>query len=89
MKNLDLQIKNNKTNYDANILYKNTGVPTQPIDTRTYAEKHADIAQLKVVLRSELRTLLDDNVITQVFRELTDEQIPFLAGMAPALIVEL
>jgi len=30
MKNLDLQIKNNKTNYDANILYKNTGVPTQP-----------------------------------------------------------
>lgn len=89
MKNLDLQIKNNKTNYDANILYKQTGVPTQPIDNRTYAEKHADIAQLKVVLRSELRKLLDDNVITQVFRELTDEQIQFLAGMAPALIAEL
>lgn len=89
MKNLDLQIKNNKTNYDANILYKQTGVPTQPLDTRTYAEKHADIAQLKVVLRSELRTLLDDNVITQVFRELNDEQIQFLAGMAPALIAEL
>jgi len=89
MKNLDLQIKNNKTNYDANILYKQTGVPTQPLDTRTYAEKHADIAQLKVVLRSELRTLLDDNVITQVFRELSDEQIQFLAGMAPALIAEL
>jgi hypothetical protein len=68
MKNLDLQIKNNKTNYDANILYKNTGVPTQPLDTRTYAEKHADIAQLKVSLRSELRILLDDNVITEVLR---------------------
>lgn len=89
MKNLDLQIKNNKTNYDANILYKNTGVPTQPLDTRTYAEKHADIAQLKVSLRSELRILLDDNVITQVFRELNDEQIQFLAGIAPALIAEL
>lgn len=89
MKNLDLQIKNNKTNYDANILYKNTGVPTQPLDTRTYAEKHADIAQLKVSLRGELRILLDDNVITQVFRELNDEQIQFLAGIAPALIAEL
>ena len=89
MKNLDLQIKNNKTNYDANILYKNTGVPTQPLDTRTYAEKHADIAQLKVGLRSELRILLDDNVITQVFRDLNDEQIQFLAGIAPALIAEL
>lgn len=89
MKNLDLQIKNNKTNYDANILYKQTGVPTQPIDNRTYAEKHSDIAQLKVVLRSELRKLLDDNVITEVFRELNDEQIQFLAGMAPALIAEL
>lgn len=89
MKNLDIQIKNNKTNYDANILYKNTGVPTQPLDTRTYAEKHADIAQLKVGLRGELRILLDDNVITQVFRDLNDEQIQFLAGMAPALIAEL
>jgi len=89
MKNLNLQIKNNKTNYDANILYKQTGVPTQPLDTRTYAEKHADIAQLKVNLRSELRVLLDDNVISEVLRELNDEQIQFLAGVAPALIAEL
>lgn len=89
MKNLDLQIKNNKTNYDANILYKQTGVPTQPLDTRTYAEKQADIAQLKVNLRSELRILLDDNVIGEVFQELNDEQIQFLAGMATSLIAEL
>ena len=89
MKNLNLQIKNNKTNYDANILYKNTGVPTQPLDTRTYAEKHADIAQLKVNLRSELRVLLDDNVINEVFQELNDEQIQFLAGVATSLIAEL
>jgi hypothetical protein len=89
MKNLDIQIKNNKTNYDANILYKQTGIPTQPLDTRTYAEKHADIAQLKVNLRSELRLLLDDNVIGEVLRELNDDQIQFLAGVAPALIAEL
>ena len=89
MKNLDLQIKNNKTNYDANILYKQTGVPTQPLDTRTYAEKQADIAQLKVNLRSELRILLDDNVISEVFQELNDEQIQFLAGIASSLIAEL
>jgi len=89
MKLLDLQIKNNKTNYDANILYKQTGVPTQPLDTRTYAEKQQDIAQLKVNLRSELRILLDDNVIQEVFNELNDEQIQFLAGVATSLIAEL
>ena len=89
MKNLNLEIKNNKTNYDANILYKQTGVPTQPLDTRTYAEKQADIAQLKVNLRSELRILLDDNVISEVFQELNDEQIQFLAGVATSLIAEL
>jgi hypothetical protein len=89
MKNLNLEIKNNKTNYDANILYKQTGVPTQPLDTRTYAEKQADIAQLKVNLRSELRVLLDDNVISEVFQELNNEQIQFLAGVATSLIAEL
>jgi len=89
MKLLDLQIKNNKTNYDANILYKQTGVPTQPLDTRTYAEKQQDIAQLKVNLRSELRILLDDNVIQEVFNDLNDDQIQFLAGVATSLIAEL
>jgi len=89
MKLLDLQIKNNKTNYDANILYKQTGVPTQPLDTRTYAEKQQDIAQLKVSLRSELRVLLDDNVIQEVFNDLNDDQIQFLAGVATSLIAEL
>jgi hypothetical protein len=89
MKNLNLQIKNNKTNYDANILYKNTGVPTQPLDTRTYDEKQQDIAQLKVNLRSELRILLDDNVISEVLQDLNDQQIQFLAGVATSLIAEL
>ena len=89
MKLLDLQIKNNKTNYDANILYKQTGVPTQPLDTRTYAERQQDIAQLKVNLRSELRVLLDDNVIQEVFNDLNDDQIQFLAGVASSLIAEL
>jgi len=89
MKLLDLQIKNNKTNYDANILYKQTGVPTQPLDTRTFDEKQQDIAQLKVNLRSELRILLDDNVIQEVFNELNDGQIQFLAGIASSLIAEL
>ena len=53
--NLALEIKNNDINLQANKIYKKTGEsPVQVLDTRTTAEKEADIQRLKIEVRKEL-----------------------------------
>jgi hypothetical protein len=58
--NLNLQIKNDDINLQANKIFKKTGqTPVQPTDTRNTTEKMADIERLKIDLRSSLEQIAD------------------------------
>ena len=50
LSNLNLQIANNDLNFQANQIFKKTGIPQQPLDTRTQEEIFRDIQGLKTGL---------------------------------------
>jgi hypothetical protein len=79
MKSLNQQIANDDKNYEANQIYKKTGTPQQPMDTRTITEKLRDIQALKPTIRSKLLALMDGGEAEKVVSSLPDKEIEFLA----------
>jgi len=86
---LQLQIKNNDLNYNANKLYKKTGIPQQPTDERSQEEKYRDIQGLKQSLNSQLLTLMDGANAQAVLNQLNDNDIIFLSNSFPKLYKDL
>jgi hypothetical protein len=90
MATLKLQEELTKKNYDANILYKRTGVvPTQILDYRSTTEKMADLLQLRVLLRSRLRQIADAQNAEDIVNQLSAPQVGFVSQRIEAIIRDL
>lgn len=79
MKSLNQQIANDDKNYNANQIFKKTGAPQQPTDTRSVTEKFRDIEALKPMIRSKLLALMDGGEAEKVVSSLPDNEIEYLA----------
>ena len=79
MKSLNQQIANDDKNYDANQIFKKTGTPQQPTDTRSTTEKLRDIQSMKPMIRSKLLALMDGGEAEKVVSSLPDKDIEYLA----------
>ena len=78
--NLELMAKLDDYNLQANKIYKKTGqTPTQMIDSRTTAEKLADIERLKVEVRGILSEIADGLNASAIVEGLDPQQLVFLA----------
>ena len=84
--NLNLQIANNDLNFQANQIFKKTGIPQQPLDTRTQEEIFRDIQGLKTGLYGKLSSLMmSGQGATDVLNQLSDNEIKYLASSFPKL----
>ena len=90
MATLQLQADINKKNYDANALYKRTGVvPTEILDYRSTSEKLADLLNLKIMLRSKLRQIADARNAEDIAHTLSSDQLVFVSQRIDAIIKDL
>ena len=88
--NLALEAKNNQVNLEANKIFKKTGqTPTQPTDTRTTAEKLADIERLKLDIRGGLSEITDGTQANIIVENLAPNELEFLAQNLPIIIADL
>jgi len=87
--NLQQEIANNTKNYEANIVFKKTGVPQQLADTRSLDEKVGDVFRLKLDLRSGLKDITDDLNAVQVVEGLDDNELRFASSALPYIIADL
>lgn len=90
MATLNLQQELNKKVFDANALYKRTGVvPTQITDYRSTTEKLADIINLRILIRSQLRQIADAQNAEDIAQSLSADQLVFLSQNIDAIIKDL
>lgn len=89
LNNLALEAKNNSKNLNANQVYKQTGAPAQPMDTRTTTEKLADIARLKVEVMNQLLAITDGQQANQIVQSLADNEVQYVAQNMPYLIKDI
>lgn len=88
--NLALQARNDQINLEANKIFKKTGqTPTQPTDTRTTAEKLADIERLKLDIRGGLKDITDGAQANIIVNNLSPDEMVFLAQQLPTIIADL
>lgn len=83
---LGLQAQINAKNLNSNIIYKQTGTPAQPTDSRTTTEKLADIEKLKVELQGQLLNITDGTQTQKIISQLDDSEVQYLAQNMPAII---
>lgn len=86
---LALSAQNDAYNLQANQVYKQTGQPSRPSDTRTTTEKLADVEKLKVDLRAGLMQLTDGTQANETIEQLTPDEVQFATQQLPAIIAEL
>jgi len=87
---LQLQSELNKKNFDANALYRRTGVvPTQITDYRSTSEKMADLLNLRILIRSQLRQIADAQNAEDIAQSLTADELVFASQTIDFLIKEL
>lgn len=83
---LGLQAQINAKNLNSNVVYKQTGTPAQPTDSRTTTEKLADIEKLKVELQGQLLNITDGTQTQKIISQLDDSEVQYLAQNMPAII---
>jgi len=87
---LQLQIMNNDINYQANKLHRRTGqVATQITDYRSTAEKMADVASLKVLVKADLRKIMDEPNVERTMNDLSDDEVKYVARSMELITKEL
>jgi hypothetical protein len=87
---LNLQQELNKKVFDANVLYKRTGVvPTEITDYRSTSEKLADIVNLRILIRAQLRQIADAQNAEDIAQSLSADQLVFLSQNIDAIIRDL
>jgi hypothetical protein len=84
---LKLQTKNDDKNYQANILYKQTGIPQQPTDMRTFDEKMRDIESLKQVVRGELTAIMDSTQANKVVQSIASDDLKYLSFRIEDIVI--
>ena len=90
MATLQLQGELNKKNFDANALYRRTGVvPTQITDYRSTSEKIADLINLRILIRSQLRQIADAQNAEDIAQSLTADELVFASQSIDFIIKEL
>lgn len=87
--NLALQASIDDANLQANKVYKKTGAPTQPTDTRTTAEKQADLYRLRIEVRSKLSEIADGANADKIVQQLDDAQLRFLSDQIQQIVGDL
>lgn len=83
---LQLQTRIDDKNYKANRLYKQTGVPQQPTDTRTFDERMRDIQSLKQSVRGDLSAIMDLTQANKLVQMLADDDLIYLSNRIDDLI---
>jgi hypothetical protein len=83
--NLDLTIGLQQANFNANRIFKKTGVPQQPLDTRSQDEKFQDIQGLKQQARGLLRELMDGQNVQDVLYNITYPELTYLVSAFPQI----
>jgi len=93
IKNLQLETSNNLLNYNANQLFKQTGVLppsiTSMVDTRSITEKYADIQKARVAVIAGLREITDGANANEISDQIHGHDIIALANNLPAIIADL
>jgi len=88
--NLALQANLNDQNLQANKIYKKTGItPTQPTDTRTTAEKLADVERLKIDVRGQLSQIADGQNADSIVNQLDPYELQFLAQHIEEIVKDI
>ena len=78
--NLGLRAKIDDKNLQANKIYKRTGqLPVEPTDTRTLAEKYADVERIKIDIRNKLLSITDGINAQQIITTFNEPEIIFLS----------
>ena len=87
---LAVMVANDDLNYQANKLHQRTGqVATQITDYRSTAEKMADITSLRVLVKAELRRLMDEPNTERTINQLSDDEVRFVSQSIEAITKEL
>lgn len=89
---LALQARNDDTNLQANKIFNKTGeTPSQMTDTRTTAEKEADLQRLKIEVRKELQqsSLADGAQGEEIVNSLQPNELVYLAQNINGIIKTL
>lgn len=86
---LALEAQNDAYNMMANQVYKQTGQPSRPPDTRTTTEKLGDLEQLRVSLLTDLMAITDGQMAMETVADLTNDEIAFASQMLPSIIADL
>lgn len=83
--NLDLTIGLQQANFNANRIFKKTGIPQQPLDTRSQDEKFQDIQGLKQQARGLLRELMDGQNVQDVLYNISYPELTYLVSAFPQI----
>ena len=86
---LALEAQNDAYNLQANQVYRQTGQPSRPPDTRTTTEKMADIEKLKVDLRSGLKAITDGIMANETVEQLSTDEIMFAIQQLPTIVADI
>jgi hypothetical protein len=86
---LALEAQNDAFNLMANQVYKQTGQPSRPPDTRTITEKFADIEEVKVRLLNELLAITDGQNALETISNLNSDEIAFALQMIEMITKDL
>ena len=87
---LNLRAQLDDMNLQANKIYVKTGqTPSQPLDTRTTAEKLADVQRLKIELTSDLSAIADGQQAQSIIEALGDRELEFLAQHIKEIVADI
>jgi len=86
---LALQAQNDAYNMQANRVYKETGQPMRPPDSRTTTEKLADAEEVRVSLLKMMRELTDGTEALEAVSNMTPAEIEFTYQMFNQIKSEL
>ena len=90
MANLNLQIKNDDKNFQANKLHQRTGVvATQISDYRSTSEKLADVEMLRALVKKELLQICDSINCQAIVQKLSADELQFVAQNIETIVKDL
>lgn len=93
IKNLQLETSNNLMNYNANQIFKQTGVLppsiTALLDTRSITEKYADTQKARVAVLSGLREITDGANANQIVSQIHGKDMITLLNNLPQIVAEI
>ena len=87
--NLSLEVQNDLYNLRANQVFKQTGQPSVPPDTRSTTEKLADVERIRVDLLRGFLQITDGIQASDALSKLTTDEILFASQKLPAIIADI